>query len=97
MIDTFEIGPTPAGEPCAQVGTENYHEVARAECSRFRDLIREKLGKEPDGCKLLIKEFPHDLGSYYEVVVSYETENERAVDYAMMVEAEAPVRWEDHE
>ena len=33
--DFIYIGPTPTGEPCAQVGDPDYHEKAREECKRF--------------------------------------------------------------
>ena len=41
--DYMSIGPSPSDENCAQVGAENYHQLARAECNRFIQAIRAKL------------------------------------------------------
>ena len=64
MRDYFSIGPTPSEEDCAYVGQPDYRRKAIAECSRFIELIRERLGSEPAGVELAIKSFPHDFGTY---------------------------------
>lgn len=91
----LNIGATPADEPCAQVGEPNYGIKALAECRRFIELIRRKFGPEPEGARLTIKSFPHDFGSYHEVVCWYDDTMEKSVAYAYEVEGEAPTRWED--
>lgn len=68
-------------------------ERATDECSRFIDLIRKTVGPEPDGARLKIKWFNHDLGSYPEVVVYFNTDKQEAVDYAFKCESEAPMNW----
>lgn len=93
--DYISIGPAPCNEDCAQVGTPGYAERAFRECQRFRDLIRKKLGPEPEGARLVIKRFPHDFGDYYEVVCEFEIGNEEALGYAIRCESEAPTEWED--
>ena len=94
MPDYFCIGATPAYEPCAQVGTEGYREKALAECRRFRDLLRRVIGPEPEGAVLKIKGFPHDFGTYYELVCEFDTGNAAARAYALRCEDEAPATWE---
>jgi hypothetical protein len=81
--DYIGIGPAPAEEECAQVGSPDYARRARAECRRFIELLRRTFGEEPEGAQLMIKSNPHDFGAYYEVVCYYEEGNE-----------EAPTRWD---
>lgn len=48
----------------------------------------------PKGASFVIKGFPHDFGRYYEVVVKYETDNEKAEQFAYIVEGNTPAKWE---
>lgn len=94
MKDYVEIGPVPADEPCQQVGTPDYDPTAaREECERFIEVIRESLGAEPTGARLAVKQFPHELGSYYQVVCYFVEEFPEAIDYAFKCKAEVPTRW----
>ena len=92
--DYMEIGPVPAAEECQQVGMPGYDPIAaKQECQRFIDLIRQVVGEEPEGARLVVKSNPHDFGTYYEVAVKYDVNDEIAVEYAMKVESEAPLTW----
>jgi len=91
--ETIEIGSSPAEEDCAQVGSENYMARARGECKRFIELLQATFGKEPEGAWLCVKSNPHDFGTYLEVVVKFDPENEEAAAYAYRCEEEAPTRW----
>ena len=93
MKDYLALGPVPAEEECAQVGSENYEARAQKECYRFIDCIKKKFGPPPPNTSLSIKRFPHDFGYYQEVVVFYETTDQKSADYAYGVEANAPSRW----
>lgn len=95
MKHTLEIGPTPAEEPCAQVGEPMYEERAVPECERFIKLLRKTFGREPEGAHLRVKGNNHDYGQYFECVVVYDDEKPEAVEYAFKVESEAPVKWDD--
>ena len=97
MRDYITVGPAPCEEDCAQLGSDNYREKAMAECLRYIRLIRKTLGPEPDGARLAVKWFPHDFGTYAEVVVYFDTDNEEATEYAFKVEGESPVRWDSEE
>jgi hypothetical protein len=97
MRDYFSIGPTPSAEDCAQVGQPDYHQQAVEECRRFIELIRKTLGPEPEGAELAIKSFPHDFGTYYEVVVWFERDHAAAVAYAERCEDGAPTTWDGDE
>jgi hypothetical protein len=61
------IGSTPANEDCVQVGKDNYIPAMRKECRWYAALLR-LAHPAPDGCELRVTSFPHDFGSYLEVV-----------------------------
>jgi hypothetical protein len=94
MRDYIEIGPSPAGEECVQLGTENYYELARAECQNFIAFIRKHLGEEPGSAHLRIKTNHHDFGMYLEVVCYYDDEDLEGVEYAFKCESEVPEYWD---
>lgn len=95
MKDFLHIGAAPAEEDCVQLGAENYSARASEECRRFIALIRKRLGQEPPGARLRVGSFPHDFGTYKEVVCDFDDEIPASVEYAFKVEAEAPSRWEE--
>lgn len=90
MQDYMELGPTPAAEPCAQVGSDNYDVDAREECGRYKNLLIERFG-HPE--RFGIKRFPHDFGSYYEVVVYFDDDDQESLDFAINVEHNIPENW----
>ena len=87
------IGPSPHEEDCVQLGSPNYYADSMRECQAFIKLIRNCVGEEPEGAILRVKSFPHDFGTYHEVVCWYETNSAEATEYAYRVESEAPARW----
>lgn len=90
----IELGSVPCDENCAQVGSEHYELMARAECERWIKTLRTVIGPEPEGARLRIKSFPHDFGSYYEVVCTVSDDrNAEAVAYAFRCDSEAPTKW----
>ena len=76
MYDTMQIGSTPYNMDCAQVGSENYDTKSQIECNAFLHQIKRVCGEPPQGARLVVKSFPHDFGSYREVCVVYDAENE---------------------
>ncbi|MBL8028999.1 MAG: hypothetical protein JNL74_21430 [Fibrobacteres bacterium] len=96
MKEYLVIGTTPTEEDCIQVRSgQNYLPLMRKECKRFLDLLRSKFGDEPDGAKLCIKDFPHDFGTYLEVVCEYDPDKEEAVEYAFRCENDPPRTWNE--
>lgn len=96
MRDYMEIGSSPCYEDCVQVNPRgDYHEAMREECRRFLELIRKKLGPEPPGAHLAIKNNPHDFGTYYEVVCHFDDTDDEARTYAFRCESDAPRTWAD--
>jgi hypothetical protein len=94
MHDCITLGPTPCDEPCVQVGEPDYRAKARAECRRFIRLLRQTFGPEPEGARLAVQWFPHDFGTYGEVVCYYTPDRPASVDYAFRCEAETPATWD---
>ena len=92
--DFMTIGSSPTDEPCVSVGEPDYSRRAREECNRFIELIRKVLGEEPPGAHLAVKSFPHDFGTYMEVVCYFDEDNPAANEYAYRCEADAPARWD---
>ena len=92
-MGSLELGPTPHEEPCEQVG-DNYNPIqAKRECRAFINQLKRMFG-ECEGARFVITSNPHDFGSYFEVVVKFNN-NEQAIDYAFMVEEKCPARWDE--
>lgn len=94
MIEYFELGPTPCDEDCAQVGSDNFHARAMSECQRYKALL-EKQFPPIAGTRFAIKGFPHDFGTYYEVVIKFDPTQDSAVAFAHNVECNLPANWSD--
>ena len=92
MRDFLNIGPTPCDEDCEQVPYKNPDKAMR-ECKQYIEAIRKKLGQEPEGARLAVKGFPHDFGTYHEVVCHYDTERPESEEYAFRCEGESPSTW----
>lgn len=95
MKDYLTIGSSPVEEECAQVGSPDYYNKVMPECKRYIDLIRQKMGPEPAGAKLVIKSFPHDFGTYHEVCCVFEDSLPEAIAYAFACENNGPLTWDD--
>ena len=95
--ETIEIGSSPYGEKCAQLGELGYEDRARAECAVLRaQLARQAAaaGKDLSGVRLIIKSNSHDFGCYYELVARFEEGDGKASDAAYWLEGNLPERWD---
>lgn len=89
MRDYIELGPVPAEEECQAVGMSSYDDAAaRAECERYKALLEKKFPT----ADFAIKKFNHDFGSYREVVV-YIDDNDDPI--AFHVDRNLPQTWDD--
>jgi len=93
--DSIEIGSSPSDEDCSQVGSEGYYERMKKETKAFINQIRRTLGNEPSGAQLKVKGFPHDFGTYHEVICVFDETDVEAEKYCIKVESDAPSRWDD--
>lgn len=97
MNDYLNIGSVPYDEDCAQVGSEDYETRSRLECVAFREQCKRVLAdKFDDVCIIVsIKSFPHDFGTYREVVAIYDPDNQQEVEQALYLEsAEELENWD---
>lgn len=94
-MEYIELGPVPAGEPCAQVGTDNYLARSMRECEVFRRML-ERVFPIPEGLpvKYVVRSHPHDFGTYREVSVRYSSDDPAACDFAFRVESSVPDGWD---
>ena len=96
MRQSLYIGSTPPGEPCAQLGSDDYGERARPECRAYIGQLRRTFGPEPHGCRLYVASNPHDFGTYLSVNCEYDEEDEATVEYAYRCEGEeSPDLWDE--
>ena len=90
MRDFLTLGPVPADEDCQQIGMPDYDgEKDTADLKRYKAMLQERW---PDA-HFAIKSFPHDFGSYREVVVYFDTEQDED-PIAFEVESNLPREWE---
>lgn len=93
MFDYLSIGSTPADEPCAQLGSEGYEEKARIECIAFLHQLNRLW---PEGF-FKLKWFPHDFGSYCEVIAMFDPNappDNALTKAAFEAEANTPLKWD---
>jgi hypothetical protein len=94
MKDFIDVGSSPHGEDCAQVGSDDYHDRARRECRAYIAQLRRVFGDEPEGARLSVKSNPHDFGTYLSVICYYDDQIPAAADYAFRCESESPEHWD---
>ena len=96
MTDYLNIGPTPYDVDCAQVGSPDYIRLSTIECRAFALQCQRVLrAKYPDyTVRVGIKAFPHDFGTYWEVVVYYDPENEEEIKQAFYLESADISDWD---
>ena len=93
MQDFINIGSTPCNEECASVGSDHYSTYAKIECRAYIAQLQ-RLYPEPECGYFKIKSFPHDFGTYYEVVAVYDEEDEESTKWAFDAESGAE-EWDD--
>lgn len=96
-MDHETLGPVPSDENCAQVGQDNFSEQSMQECKRYMEMLENKFPAPNDDVfgYFSIKSFPHDFGSYREVVFIYNSDCEDSCDYMLHVEGNLPNTWEE--
>jgi hypothetical protein len=97
MRDYLDLSPTPVGEPCALVEpTGDYLQRMKAECRAFAHQLERTFPQAIEaGCSFRIKSNPHDFGSYLEVQVRFDDDDEHQTHWAFMIENELPETWDD--
>lgn len=77
---------TPGDESCAQVGSNDYMKNSKMEAHAYiRQLIR-TFGENPEGTRFTLAYCPHDFGTYIDIKLFYDDENQDHLDYMNLVE-----------
>jgi hypothetical protein len=93
--DEINIGSAPYSEDCVQVGSPEYYSKYKAEGMAFINQLKRVLGEPPAGAYFKLKGFPHDFGTYHEVVCRFDEDDEIARNYAFNAEGNTPDYWDD--
>lgn len=95
--DYITLGPTPPDEDCAQVGEPNFRKLATVQMKAYVNQLNRRFDNwVKDGYILFDKKwFNHDFGSYGEVVVYYNTEDEMSRMCAISVDRSIPTYWDE--
>ena len=96
-FDDLELGTTPSGEDCAQVGATkyDYYELARMELQAFLNQLKRMFPNPPPDVRFKRQSNPHDFGTYYDLAIRYNSNDEEAVNYAMNIENNLPENWDE--
>lgn len=96
MQDSFELGTTvPHDELCAQMGSDTYYNDSNAEVIALIDMIERTIGNPPPGTRLKKISCPHDFGTYYDISVVYDPDDEESEEYMLQVESNLPYEWDE--
>ena len=92
MYDQIELGTSPTDEPCVCVSNGDYMDAMRQEARKYKALL-ESMFPAPENGEFRIKRFSHDFGSYLEVCACFDSQDEKAIEWAFDVEANLPEYW----
>jgi hypothetical protein len=96
MKDYLELCSVPIDEPCAMVGSADYSRRARLECRAFINQLERTFPEAiAAGVTFRTASNPHDFGTYYEVQVVYDDDDEAQTEWAYTIEDELPIAWDD--
>jgi hypothetical protein len=95
MRDSLNLAPVPLDEECAQLGAADYSSRSRKECQAFINQLTREFGEPPSGAYFKMTSNPHDFGTYRDVDIVFNDENEEAAEYAYRVEANIPANWDE--
>jgi hypothetical protein len=95
MRDSLNLAPVPLDEECAQLGAADYSSRSRKECTAFINQLKRVFGEPPPRASFKITQNPHDFGTYRDVDIQFDDEDEAASEYAYKVEANIPAEWDE--
>lgn len=93
MIDYYDLCGTPAEEPCAQTGNNEYHDTQqqRIEIAVFKEKILREIGSPPKGfVRFKTITNPHDFGDYLSLRIEWDDnviDEEKWWNYINKIEA----------
>lgn len=96
VMEYMEIGSSPYDELCAQLGFDNYRKDATKEMDAYiNQLNRLFIEARNYGITFKQKWFNHDFGTYGEVCMYWNPENEIANTYVYEIESNLPSNWDE--
>jgi hypothetical protein len=93
--EMLDIGPVPNGEICAQLGADNYEKLSKIESKAYANQIQRMFPDMPYGVFIKRTSNPHDFGTYYELAIQYDINEEEAVEFVNNIEGNLPEEWDD--
>lgn len=96
MKSYIELGSTPSQENCAQVGNNDYANLAQKEMNAYINQLNRLFPaiKKSKTLSFSIKWYEHDFGRYGEVVINY-IEGSNEEDSVYDVDRAIPSHWDD--
>jgi len=95
MLETLELGTTtPYDEPCAQLGSEGYYTKAQQEIRAFVGQLIRLTGRPPANANFKMIQCPHDFGTYLDLALVYNEDDEEHVEWMLKVESNIPDKWD---
>lgn len=92
---SVELGPCPYNEEPIQVNDrKNYLPQMVNQSARYARQLH-RMFDMPDGMRFQVKAFPHEMGSYTEVVVVYDDENAEHHNELQIIECNLPAYWDE--
>ncbi len=95
MKDYLEFETTPFNEPCSQIGDEEYTRDSILECRVLQRQIIRTVGEPPEGSHFYRRSCPHDFGTYHELALSFDDNDESHTEYMQSVERNFPANWDE--
>ncbi len=96
MREYLNLGPTPSGEDCQQLGPSFDNRKSIVEMNAFIEQLKRTFPNwQESGIVFGKKSFPHDFGSYSEVCVFFDDGDEVAANAAYDVESNTPEYWDE--
>lgn len=93
--DVLTIGPTPSDEDCVQVGTDLYGELNPLEIRAYAQQIERMFPNRPENVMFKRNSESHDFGTYHELGLKWDTNDEAATEWVFNVENNSPSNWDE--
>ena len=96
MLDYLNLGSTPSNEDCTQVGSPDYQNRADKELDAYKAQLERMFPGLETHKHMKFKKmwFPHDFGSYGEIVITFDVDNELEAATAIEIEWNTPTNWD---
>lgn len=98
MLESLELCSVPLDEECQQVGMPTFSrqkETLELQACKAQIERENKQLFDTRNIRLSVKSNPHDFGTYRELVLKFNDEDEDACDAAYRIEACLPEKWDE--